>query len=1339
MAGDPVYSSSGPWSSESESPNASYTSGSGAGVPVYLSSSAVCLPEDSSMVPPDSSVFTPTMSLPPPLMSVPPPDMSVMPPPAPAPVAAVPAAGSGQSDSSQPSLGDPNATSSSTDSSGFMSGGGGGDSSLPMSSTGDDPNMSMMCVDASQEQSIAPPGLGAPTTDAPTGGPAPGPAPGPGPAPNNGGVENLLNRAGITPVALGRLGGVDLPTVGDPPVLSPQQLQEIKKRTGISPDEHHDRVRQAVMAIERDLARFQIRAVQKVEQTAVQARRALEMQAGRIPGVVSGAVALVRNSATTARNAVNTRARTALGVIDAAAQCSTEEVDGHKETTVENVLDSMDDNTGELRQLYNTQLKPAYQTMARDYGGKIMAYVGGAGGNACMPQGEPMNPTAQGKAQQVADAYNAETDGVKLQLYQHEQRAYELPDLGTQLAADLAAGGTSRSADLLSTQMEGQFTLFFLQLVDPTAVYIRQEAEADNMCTATAGRVVEFRLASGRERAHRAVELLQEQAIAQINQVETQVIQSIREAGQKVQQSVMAQAKTVERGLLGAAEPFAAAYAKEAHRVAGMLKPGTFYDNRTYLPALKKEHQSVFMLEQGQRGMVEKQRKDAEDAARHSTNEQIHGLWEAGRGGVRAIDQIKNPTLADIETVETELVDRSSATATTHGAAAERQTRAIGRRFGRTPAAAQEAAMGILNSNIKANFDGILSSFKTETDRRRDSLDERVAGPNRVYAPIDDVVNNQVIDRRNAVRNAVEHQTLGFLGGTDEDALFRALTGLSDKGLDAVAQSYQDEWHQDMRARIRSELEAADQYRAANKLLDTASEHRRRGQLESTIAGARNFQRAVYAAALSEDSTRWFGVAHDVREGALRALSPEERAQLTNVPGWSGTLTKLRSDLTGTNLQVTEALVAGNPERAFALRMNERMNQALNSGNNDQSVDALQQISQQIEADLQQVHRRARIPPSMIRSFEDKMFREHAVVAGQRTQDQLAALDVSTARQLFVQHHSRSIEVYVPDGEGHGHTETRRMSAEARTYLEARVIPPAQRNPADPAHDENAPGARAALLAYERSRARQEGGGMSEYRRERVTKAGEDVEYFQAERALREAQAWQGPADQKQARIAAAEQALVDVRRRHNEFLMRSAELMGASDAVRRDPSRAREFVAGEMESLFAPDGGWGRQAGRSIIENGRVDLLAATMLATEGGGTHEQYLKSAYAGRSREEIADLRQRYATKVAGNSNDLGALDRMLGTNGNTGWGTETSGDDAQELTLLLAGEARTDRDRARVAMIRVGNALEQGDAGRSAMNGTPEANALSRHQAELEDMILQAVRAHGGTGPAFING
>ena len=292
----------------------------------------------------------------------------------------------------------------------------------------------------------------------------------------------------------------------------------------------------------------------------------------------------------------------------------------------------------------------------------------------------------------------------------------------------------------------------------------------------------------------------------------------------------------------------------------------------------------------------------------------------------------------------------------------------------------------------------------------------------------------------------------------------------------------------------------------------------------------------------------------------------------------------------------------------------------------------------------------------------------------------------------------------------------------------------------------NSPQARASRLLYEQSRVpkmvvRKRGPRSgpraaktetksfrpTERRTERIMDVAENPALYAAERELKKAQDEKPKNEQK---IASLTRRVSEEQKKQEAFLKHYAELSGAPKGTVQDKEKLEKFVAGKVGDTFETAHKKGRTFGESMILTGRVDMNAATQMATDGLGTHENLLKRAYTDRDASEFAALRKQYKTERHED------LDDMLFKN----TFSELSGDDAIEIKEMMEGTPRTDKDKLSQMVARARTTQNAtGPDGRNYMRNQPENKFLLQSQEKARQLILNALPPDAKPRVAFVDG
>lgn len=321
-------------------------------------------------------------------------------------------------------------------------------------------------------------------------------------------------------------------------------------------------------------------------------------------------------------------------------------------------------------------------------------------------------------------------------------------------------------------------------------------------------------------------------------------------------------------------------------------------------------------------------------------------LDEALANARATYEQAIATSLAAVDTITSQhlsaadaLGQQQSATITAAGASAAQAVSAAGAAVDAAiqqwvdPFAAQlDARVTATDTALAEQCVTARANLRAQVEAYGVQLDERIAALPQTLRPMTESAASAV--RPDLVRRAQEVHSACAGAGTDENMLNNALRGLTARSGPALQH---DVW---------PALFAAEGSLVAYIDDDTSG-------TDNDIAHAYLSGNTARGARLELDnSMHWYGDDEAQIEQVLRSLDPADLAAMQNEPGWADTRERLMSNLGGTDLDVTRALLVGNTARADAYRLRDRIDEARRSGDADALHDALAGVSQ---ADLAQV------------------------------------------------------------------------------------------------------------------------------------------------------------------------------------------------------------------------------------------------------------------------------------------------------------------------------------------------------------------------------------------------
>lgn len=537
----------------------------------------------------------------------------------------------------------------------------------------------------------------------------------------------------------------------------------------------------------------------------------------------------------------------------------------------------------------------------------------------------------------------------------------------------------------------------------------------------------------------------------------------------------------------------------------------------------------------------------------------------------------------------------------------------------------------------------------------------------------------------------------GFAGTVDEAGVIAALRGLTKpKGVALDLEVYPDASGTGLTldTQLRRQLgEDSHDYSAASAYL--------KGNVEE---GAR-LELA--------DSTHWYNDDEARIEATLRALSP---AQLGNLgAAHPSEMQQVREALGGTDLQVFDALAAGNHAKADAYRLRDAVDTARRDGNADAVHGAIEQWTEAPSAgDWRASDEAAALTgddPNMTETNRLAVVRQLGGIVGEvagavTTDAQGNPLSADRlAEERAVAYVTRDIEVQVGGGEGGPpQTVTLRIQG-ANRDLAASLL----------RHGQDSVQTRVARVGVELQRT---GDRPDPAKLDRAMydqrfapdRPDATAEELDANRRARE----QAHADRERVLLLAAQTYAGDSERLNTSHDP-DAVLQQGYQADAGQVDNARQALIDRLGARYGSDTlGAKLAAGLLTDERPSPNTVALAMQhAQQGSGTNEDLLIRFTERMTRSENAEMRVRYQ------ANTGRSLDADLGTYGEGGTFTELSGDDRLRMERALRGVAQTDQERLENAAFALAQQRrETGALGAWLADGTLADRMMSASEREL---------------------
>ncbi len=461
------------------------------------------------------------------------------------------------------------------------------------------------------------------------------------------------------------------------------------------------------------------------------------------------------------------------------------------------------------------------------------------------------------------------------------------------------------------------------------------------------------------------------------------------------------------------------------------------------------------------------------------------------------------------------------------------------------------------------------------------------------------------------------------------------------------------------------------------------------------------------------DSTGFFNDDEARIEAVMRALSPDQLRALGEAH--QDVMNDVRDALGGTDLEVFDALAAGNHARADAYRLRDAVDKARRDGNADSVHSAIEQYTGapqegdwRAAEEVDSKENRA----AVVRELGGIV----GEVAGATTTDENG--EPLSADQLAVEravaYVSRDIEVYVGGGpEGQPQTITMRLEGANRDLAGALLR-----------HGPDSIQARVARLGVEMQRRGDPPNPLNIDRAmfdQRFTPDSPNAspEELQANERARAA----ARADRERVLLLAAQNYAGD-----SEQLDTSHDPSAVMDVGYRadtgQVSNARQALIDRMGARFGSDT-LGAQLAAGLLTDERPSARTTSLAmqhAQAGAGTNEELLFRFTERMTPDEMAAMRVQYRE-------DTGrSLDADLGTYGEGGTFTELSGDDRLRMERALRGVARTDQERLENAAFAIAQQRrETGAFGTWLAEGSLADQVMNNTERQLQTLVGGPIR------------
>ncbi|HTV24356.1 MAG TPA: hypothetical protein VMG12_36940, partial [Polyangiaceae bacterium] len=402
-----------------------------------------------------------------------------------------------------------------------------------------------------------------------------------GPAAGGAGKEGGARRtrgddvAGLPPIVLPppppipfppRLGGISARAIPNRPALSDEQAKDILQRTGMRPEEHHDKVRVSLDEVARKALRLQAQIVREAEGAAFDTSFRLTARGIAAADSIGRAEKRVANAYASARGSVQGVAASALKTL-AGRRTEAETKFNEKTLTMEQQVE---------RTLRTSS--PAIQALHQ----KMLAEATRVLQEAAKKYKEKLEPHVRAVRSSTALAVTEGSDAVAQARIETEKKAWT--KCAQEKADDMQANVDANAAAI--TAQKEAYSIEILGLVNPAAVQQEEVATGEKDELGKARTVTRRRVATDYERAVNAINLGRNAALSSLSSGEEGALKELAAIRQRLKVDIDTCKKNLEASIISTAGAMAESYRSQMAGLNQSIDPTQFQEVRRTAPLI---------------------------------------------------------------------------------------------------------------------------------------------------------------------------------------------------------------------------------------------------------------------------------------------------------------------------------------------------------------------------------------------------------------------------------------------------------------------------------------------------------------------------------------------------------------------------------------------------------------------------------------------------------------------------------------------------------------------------------------------------------------------------------
>ncbi len=1068
------------------------------------------------------------------------------------------------------------------------------------------------------------------------------------------------------------------PWVFSPPTQAIERRNEIIKRTGTSPEQHHANVRQATERATEAARTAQRRMVWQLGNVARSTRISIEDMAEEIPKVTASAVKQIKDAVKKAGKDITESAKAESDHIANAKVLTGKQLETSQNTTKVDIVKQLKSASVDVQQLYDIAIGQ-FNNRIGEAKASISAVPASGKGQLLLSQKTAKaeekdsklkdqrveKEKKEGSEKDKTNSYKIVTDtkapleaviksqtdiegsaGAKTQEYMKFRVNPVLEGMSTNKDKELVGNANSLNSAMDSESSRAEFSTLVLGLTTPQSKHHGKDksntidpvivSKELNMTAAEAA-VFEAQL---------TIEKKRDQAIEYCDKdLQDKLVENIHKTGHKAYQGLREQAATSEVALVNSAIPMAVAYRDLVSRLNALLPPNQFLDSRGLVPKLLAARDSAEKLRSQHELGAKRQAAETIEQMAEVKKDQVNGIIKAGQEAAASVNDVFIQSAFDMVLFSGQMTGKMSENSANAIKAAEGYASKVAKSLLATVNNTKETGLDNLDESAVSYLNGYISSTEKSQYKNLEGFVKQMEVSDGPLVQSIKGTKGDLERRAAALQDAMPESSTATAAGlaaipvvgviaagvyvyckdANENKVLQQLGNLVWPGVPALAEVFENGTvhYGSLEGRIKSRM-AEPQKTTALTLLKGSEQER----IDARVDAIKN------STGLLDYNSR------ETREALAQGMEKSAFGtdKIKNLSNY------LENELNINQAEISTAYLSGDTERVVAARTKENLDKGQKEGewgwifsaesaqkrSDEARVDAIGKMDSILHEELKV--RSDFVDESQMQEKNNKVIREFAVMISsgkklsERTEADQAKVSMDFARSQFkgyaTKSHLSSV-IGLSNLAGIPNIEKIDMGKEAKNYISAEIDAKAMDVKDDDTKVADAKEkAKIAKGIFEFTRAKEDG-KPSQTTQIRLSDTFENRDLATY---LRKEKDPKTPPEERLKYKRLAEEA-----RAKNQRIMQGVAV-GVDPNAPKDPQKAEVWMADQMAAMFGNTQTLGdylgithnpshARYGREMIMEGRASLEAGVALATEGLGTHEDLLLRSYTDRTHAEI----------------------------------------------------------------------------------------------------------------------